>query len=105
MSKTENSAVCTGCRNKLTPRTEAEQRQLQHRLNRMIGQLGGISRMIDENRYCGDVLIQVAAVQRALTSFGEIVLQNHLETCVADQIRSGNQEVIAETMELIRKLK
>ena len=101
MSEKEVNAAC---RQKHTPRPADEQRQLQHRLNRMIGRLGGIGRMIDENRYCGDILIQVAAVQRALKSFGETVLQAHMETCVAEELRSGNNAVLTETMDLIRKL-
>ena len=69
------------------------------------GQLTGIGRMLEENRYCGDVLTQIAAVESALTAFGYIVLQEHLETCVADDLRSGNDESMEEVMGLIRKLK
>ena len=61
--------------------------------------------MLDENRYCGDVLIQVAAVESALQAFGYLVLRNHLETCVTDEIRKGNTQVIGEAMELIKRLK
>ena len=46
---------------KATPRSEKERKQLQNRLSRMSGQLNGISRMLEENRYCGDILTQVAA--------------------------------------------
>ena len=53
---------------KATPRSEQELRLLQNRLKRMMGQLNGISKMLDENRYCGDILIQVAAVESALQS-------------------------------------
>jgi DNA-binding FrmR family transcriptional regulator len=71
----------------------------------MTGQLNGISRMLDDNRYCGDILTQVAAVESALQGFGYVVLQNHMKTCVADEIRNGNDAIIDETVELIRKLK
>ena len=74
--------ACGGCRHKHTPRSERELRQLQNRLNRMVGQLGGISKMLEENRYCGDILTQVAAVESALQSFGYLVLKEHMETCV-----------------------
>lgn len=68
MNPSENkTAACR--RYKDTPRSEAEQRQLQNRLNRMIGQLGGIKKMVEENRYCGDILNQVAAVESALQNF------------------------------------
>ena len=74
-------------------------------MSRMIGQLGGISRMLEENRYCGDILTQVAAVESALQSFGYIVLQEHMETCVAQEVREGNDRILVEAVELMKKLK
>ena len=71
----------------------------------MIGQLGGISKMLDENRYCGDILMQVAAVESALQAFGYMVLQDHLETCVVEEVQKGNTQIVDEAMELIKKLK
>lgn len=101
--KEENKCNC--CRTKHTPRTEGQQKQLQNRLKRMIGQLGGISRMLEENRYCGDILTQVAAVESALQSFGYLVLQEHMETCVAEEVRKGNDQILEEAVELMKKLK
>lgn len=92
-------------RHKATPRGEKELRQLQNRLKRMIGQLNGIYKMLDDNRYCGDILIQVAAVESALQSFGYLVLQDHLETCVVEEIQKGNTQILDEAVELIKKLK
>lgn len=92
-------------RYKAHPRSEEDLHLLKNRLNRMVGQLQGIGRMLDENRYCGDILTQIAAVESALQSFGYLVLQSHMETCVVDEIRNGNQEIMAETMELMKKLK
>ena len=92
-------------RHKATPRSEQELRLLQNRLKRMMGQLNGISKMLDENRYCGDILIQVAAVESALQSFGYLVLQDHLETCVVEEIQKGNTQIVDEAVELIKKLK
>ena len=93
------------CRHKAKPRDPESLKKLQSRLNRMIGQLSGIGRMLDENRYCGDILTQIAAVESALQSFGYIVLQEHMETCVADEIRAGNTDSLEEAMTLIKKLK
>ena len=98
-------AACPACHTRHTPRDEKELRLLKNRLNRMVGQLNGISRMLDENRYCGDILIQISAVERALQSFGYTVLQSHMESCVADEVRSGNAGIMAETVELMKKLK
>ena len=88
-----------------TPRSEADLRQLRNRLSRMAGQLNGIGRMLDENRYCGDILIQIAAVERALQSFGYIILRDHMNTCVAEEVRNGNDAVMDEAVELMKKLK
>lgn len=93
------------CRMKSTPRSEESQKLLQNRLNRMIGQLGGIKKMIDDNRYCGDILTQIAAVESALQNLGYIILKDHLETCVSEEIKKGNDEIIDETIDLVKKLK
>ena len=95
-----------GCpRQKRTPRDEAELKRLKARLNRMAGQLNGIGRMLDENRYCGDILIQISAVERALQGFGYTVLKSHLESCVVEEVLNGNAEIMAETLELMKRLK
>jgi len=93
------------CRHKHTPRDPQTVKALRNRLNRMIGQLSGIGNMLDDNRYCGDILTQIAAVESALQSFGFIILQDHMETCVADEIRRGNTQVLDEAIDLIKKLK
>ncbi|MBQ4102573.1 MAG: metal-sensing transcriptional repressor [Oscillospiraceae bacterium] len=95
---------CDCCRYKTTPRDEKLQKDLQSRLNRIVGQLGGIGKMIEENRYCGDILIQVAAADQALKTLGRQILQNHMETCVTEEIKKGNDRVIAEAVDLIRRL-
>ena len=80
------------------------QADLQKRLNRAVGQLNGIKQMINDNRYCGDVLIQLSATRSAIQSIERIVLQNHLETCVVEEIRAGNDEIVDEAMDLIRRV-
>ncbi len=87
-----------------TSRTEEDLKKMQSRLNRIIGQVNGIKKMLDENRYCADILVQVAAVINGLRGFGQHVLEEHLSTCVSDKIKAGDEEVIQETMELIRRL-
>lgn len=101
----KENKTCSCCHYKNTPRDEETLRQLHNRLNRIIGQLGGIKNMLDDNRYCGDVLTQVAAVESALQSFGYTILQNHMETCVVEEIQKGNTEILGEAVELIKKLK
>lgn len=98
-----DEAFC--CHKKATPRQADELKLLKNRLNRMVGQLNGIGKMLDENRYCGDILNQVAAVESALQSFAYRVLQEHMETCVVEEIQKGNTGVVSETVELVKKLK
>lgn len=90
-------------RYKETPRDEEFKIGLQRRLNRAIGQLGGVKAMIDDNRYCGDVLLQLAAAEKAVHRVSELLLENHMHTCVAEQLRNGNDEIVDEAMDLIRK--
>ena len=91
------------CRHKETPRSEALQKDVQRRLNRVMGQLGGVKTMIEENRYCGDVLTQLAAAEKAIRKVSELVLREHLETCVADGLRRDDESVIDEVMVLLRQ--
>ena len=106
MSNERNPEItCPACHQRHTPRDEAELRRLKNRLNRMVGQLNGIGRMLDENRYCGDILIQISAVEKALENFGYVVLQSHMQSCVAEEIRQGNDDIIGETVELMKRLK
>lgn len=90
---------------KNTARSPEEVKSLINRIHRMQGQLSGIEKMIESNRYCGDVLIQIAAVQSALQTLGYEVLNSHMESCVVEDIQQGNTESIAEVMKLIKKLK
>ncbi len=98
--------ACEHCERhfKQKPRSEKEIKQLVNRINRIVGQLGGIKRMIEENRYCGEVLIQVSAVENAVRSFGYLVLEEHMDTCVTEMIRAGDPDIVKETVELVKKL-
>ncbi len=98
--------TCENCEMhyKETPRGEEDVRLLVNRINRIVGQLGGIKKMIEENRYCGEVLIQVSAVESAVRSFGYLLLEDHMRTCVREKLRAGDENIIKETMELIKNL-
>ena len=61
------------------------------RLSRVAGQVAGLQRMVAEDRYCVDVLLQVAAVRAALAEVGKVVLANHVETCLTEALRSGSK--------------
>jgi len=98
--------ACEHCKQyKEKPRSGEEVKSLVSRLNRIKGQIEGIAGMLEENRYCGDILIQISAAESALRSLSYLILEEHLSTCVADKIRNGDEEVIKETVELVKKLK
>jgi DNA-binding FrmR family transcriptional regulator len=81
--------------------------QARKRIRRIAGQVAGIERMIEEDRYCVDVLLQVAAVRAALDGLGKQLLRGHVETCVADAFASGRprerKEKLDELMEVFSK--
>ena len=96
-SAAEGVRMCE-CHYKETERTEKLQADIKKRLNRAIGQLNGVKNMIDDN-----VLTQLAAAESAVHSAAELILRDHLETCVKDRIKRGDDEVIEEAMRLIKK--
>jgi CsoR family transcriptional regulator, copper-sensing transcriptional repressor len=83
------------------------QEQVQKRIRRISGQVAGIERMVEEDRYCVDVLLQVAAVRAALDGLGKLILRSHVETCVSEALVSGRssdrKEKIDEIMEVFSK--
>lgn len=92
------------CSHKTKERSEKEYRDLMNRLSRIEGQVRGIRRMVEENAYCTDILIQVSAVNAALNSFNKVLLANHIRTCVAEDIREGKEETIDELVLTLQKL-
>lgn len=90
---------------KIKHRSIEEKANLNKRLNIIEGQIKGIKQMIEDDRYCADILIQIAAIEKALKSLGTIVLKNHLSTCVVDEIKKDNLEIIDEVINLFAKLK
>ena len=100
----EKSNACPGCSHKTKERPEKEYKDLINRLNRIEGQVRGIRRMVENNAYCPDILIQVSAVNAALNSFNKVLLANHIRTCVANDIRDGKEETIDELVLTLQKL-
>ena len=85
-------------------RDSADSVALAKRLNRIEGQLRGIGRMIEDDRYCVDILTQVSAVQSALDALALQLLEHHLHGCVQHAVKSGNGgQAIDEALAVIRK--
>lgn len=89
---------------KVVTRTSEEKLLFTKRLNRIEGQIRGINKMVNEDRYCADILIQIAAANKALKSLGEEILENHMKTCMVNDIKNKEYESIDEVMNFIRKL-
>ena len=85
-------------------RESAEQTDLILRLNRVEGQIRGIRNMVEKDAYCPDILIQVAAATAALNSFNKVLLASHIRSCVAQDLRAGQEETLDELIAVLQKL-
>ena len=100
----EKEKKCPECTHQIKKRTEEETKLMINRLNRIEGQVRGIRRMVENNAYCPDILIQVSAITAALNSFNKVLLANHIRTCVADDIREGKDATVDELVATLQKL-
>ncbi len=89
---------------KTKDRSQDEIRRLLNRLSRIEGQIRGIRSMVERGAYCTDILTQSAAVTAAMGAFNKDLLANHIRTCVAGDIRAGNDAVIDELVDTLQKL-
>lgn len=101
-SRTEEGTIPECCRKK--HREDREYRDLVNRLKRIEGQVRGIRGMLEEDRYCVDILTQVAAIQSALNSFNKVLLSSHIKSCVVQDIQAGHEEAVDELCATIQKL-
>ena len=85
-------------------RSEAEYKDLIHRLNRIAGQVQGVRGMVERNAYCIDILTQVSAITAALNSFNKVLLGNHIRTCVSQDIKEGREDSVEELVSTLQKL-
>lgn len=87
-----------------TPRTEQEKQAVINRLKRIEGQVRGIQKMVEEDRYCIDVLVQLSAINAALKKVGFEVTERHVKHCVSDAVKSGEgNEAIEELMDVLKQ--
>ena len=90
------------CRTKI--RSEKEHKDLINRLSRIEGQIRGVKNMVEEDRYCIDIITQVAAINAALNSFNKELLANHIRTCVVSDVKAGNDIKLEELVSTLQKL-
>lgn len=84
-------------------RSEEEKKPLLVRMNRLIGQMNGVYRMIEENRYCDDILIQLSAIDKSIKSLANVLLDQHMHSCLIEDIQKGKNESIDEIIDLFRR--
>ena len=95
--------TCPYC-NTHTERSEEQRKKLLHRLNRIEGQIRGIKGMLERDAYCPDILAQAAAANAALNAFSRELLSNHIRSCVVNDVRAGNDEIVDELLDTLQKL-
>ena len=96
--------TCPRCGDRKKKRTPEEQNALLRRLKLAEGQIRGIEKMVEEDAYCPDILIQVSAVTAALNSFNRELLACHIRSCVSEDIRNGRDDAIDEFVKVLQKL-
>lgn len=91
------------CCQKKKQRSPKDVKALVNRLNRIEGQVRGIKNMLENDEYCVDILNQISATRAALGSLASILLEDHVQTCVAEGIKKGDTEIISELTDTIKK--
>ena len=91
------------CCNKKTKRSLDEKKLIINRLNRISGQINGINKMIENDAYCNDVLIQLSAVKNSIKSLSTHILENHLYMCVTRDLENGELDTIDELISLFKR--
>jgi len=105
-AKTEKGGINMSdcCCEKTKTRTDEEKTKLMNRLVKIEGQVRGLEKMLEDSRYCTDILTQVAAVTAALNSFSRELLANHIRSCVVEDIRCGKDETVEDLLNTLQKM-
>lgn len=85
-------------------RSGDEKQKLIARLSKIEGQVRGVKSMVEEDRYCVDIVTQMLAIQSALNSFNKEFLARHIKTCVFADIKEGNEDAVDELCQLMQKM-
>ena len=94
---------CNAQKNKI--RTEEKKKALIIRMNKIIGQMNGIKKMVETNRYCDEILTQLSAVDRSIKSLADIVLEEHMHSCLISNIQNGDFAIVDEILDLFKKFR
>lgn len=102
--ETTAEGCCCAVKHKHRDKDGKEYKKLISRLNRIEGQVRGIRRMVEDDRYCVDIMTQVSAIQAALGAFNKELLSEHIKSCVVHDIREGDDAVVDELVTLLAKM-
>ena len=91
------------CCSKKTKRSRDDKKQIISRLNRISGQINGIAKMVENDAYCNDVLVQLSAVKNSIKSLSTLILENHLYMCVPKELENGELDTLDELISLFKR--
>lgn len=84
---------------------KSNKKSVGNRLKRIEGQIRGLQKMVEEDKYCIDVITQTSAIRNALKSVEDVLLEGHLSSCVVNQVKTGKEKKAVEEILKVYKLK
>lgn len=101
----EEKELCCQCaKYKYRAKDGSDYKKLLARLNRIEGQIRGLRSMLEEDRYCVDIVVQASAAGAALKGFQKELLSQHIRSCVVQDVRDGHEDAVDELVETLQKL-
>lgn len=88
---------------RMTIRSDEDKKTLISRLNRIEGQIRGVANMLNEDRYCDDILIQLSAVDKSIKSLANLLLEKHMKSCVKERLNDGDDTILEEIVDLFKR--
>ena len=102
MAETKNA--CPACAGRTKKRSEQEYTTLMNRLKRIEGQVRGVQKMLENDAWCPDIMVQISAINCALNSFNKELLAAHIRSCVLQDIKDGHDEAVDQLVETLGKV-
>ena len=91
------------CCERKTARSEDDKKAIINRLNRIAGQIGGVKKMVEDDKYCDDILIQLSAINKSVKSLANFLVEKHMYSCVLEDIAAGHTEILSEVANLFKR--
>lgn len=91
------------CQYRKSLRSPKDKEMINNRLSRISGQINGIRKMINDDVYCNDILVQLASAEKALKNLSNIILEDHLYSCITNDLEEGNLDSLDEVISLFKR--